>query len=591
MVADVRRRFAMLSRAERMRWMTLAPLGVLAAALEGLAGTLVLALLTTMLQPGAGSHGRLADAIRLRISGVDDGRALLTLAACAAVVHIGKNVLLVILAWWRTRIVAADSAALATRLLRAYMAAPWPFHLRRGSAGLIENVRDSTRPFFGVFEAASSVLTDGAVMLALCAVALAAAPLAVTGAAVILTFAMAVALRLGRRGQHRAGGRHFELGEALYRHLQHSLGALREVRILGRAQFFTDAFARDARAAARLEARRGVIDAIPRLLLETMFVGGLLTLIVIYGGHGDRAVLPVVSLYAYAGFRLVPAAHRITQETSRIRWSLSASESLTRDLRQLNDGDRRADMPDRLEVRDRIDAVGIAFTYEGAHAPVLRDVTFSVRRGESIAIVGATGAGKTTLLDIVIGLLAPSGGRVAVDGVSIDGRESAWQRSIGYVPQVPFLLDDTLRHNIALGLADERIDPDALAAAVTVAHLDAVIAALPDGLDTMVGERGARLSGGERQRVAIARALYSSPALLIFDEATSSLDPATEREMAAALDRLRGTRTILVVAHRLTTIERCDRVLLLENGCIAAAGPYLDLVADSAAFRRVAALS
>ncbi|MEN3339664.1 MAG: ATP-binding cassette, subfamily bacterial PglK [Acidobacteriota bacterium] len=583
----------MLARADRMRWMTLAPLGVLAATLEGLAGTLVFALLTTMLQPGAGSGGggRLAGIIRLQITGVDEGRALVTLAACAAVVHVSKNVLLVILAWWRMRIVAADSAALATRLLRAYMTAPWPFHLRRGSAGLIENVRDSTRPFFGVFEAASSVMTEGAVMLALCAVALAAAPLAVTTAAMILTVAIALALRLGRRAQHRAGARHFELGEALYRHLQHSLGALKEVRILGRAQFFIDAFARDARAGAALEARRGVIDAIPRLLLETMFVGGLLALIVIYGAHGDRAVLPVVSLYAYAGFRLVPAAHRITQETSRIRWSLSASESLARDLRQLDEAERCAEMQDRLEVRDRIDAAGVAFTYEGAPTPVLRDVTFSVGRGESVAIVGVTGAGKTTLVEILIGLLVPSSGRIAVDGVSIEGREAAWQRSIGYVPQAPFLLDDTLRHNIALGVADAHIDPDALAAAVTIAHLDAVIAALPDGLDTAVGERGARLSGGERQRVAIARALYSRPALLIFDEATSSLDPATEREMAAALDRLRGTRTIVVVAHRLTTIERCDRVLLLENGCIAASGAYLDLAAGSAAFRRVAALS
>jgi ATP-binding cassette subfamily C protein len=221
---------------------------------------------------------------------------------------------------------------------------------------------------------------------------------------------------------------------------------------------------------------------------------------------------------------------------------------------------------------------------------VLQDVTLSISRGESVAIVGATGSGKTTLLDILIGLLEPSTGCVTVDGLPIEHRLAGWHANIGYVPQVPYLLDDTLRRNIAMGLEAADIDEGMLARAVAIARLDGVVAALAEGLETRVGERGIRLSGGERQRVAIARALYRDPALVIFDEATSALDPATEREVADAVDALRGARTVIVVSHRLTTVERCNRILLLSDGRITASGSYLELAAGSEAFRQLAAL-
>jgi ABC-type multidrug transport system fused ATPase/permease subunit len=194
-------------------------------------------------------------------------------------------------------------------------------------------------------------------------------------------------------------------------------------------------------------------------------------------------------------------------------------------------------------------------------------------------------------VDILVGLLPPTSGRVLVDGASIDGNIEAWQRNIGYVPQTPFLLDDTLRRNIALGISDDRIDEAAVRRAASAARLDELLAHLPDGFDTAIGERGIRLSGGERQRVSIARALYHEPALIVLDEATSALDPGTEREVAQAIERLRGDRTIIVVAHRITTVERCDRVLVLAGGRIAAEGRYADLARGSAAFRSVAALA
>ena len=590
MLADVLRRFAMLSPGQRLRWAAVAPVGLFAAALEGLGGALVFALLTGILEPAPAGSSPVMALIGARLGGHDQQSTVMRLAAGAAGVHIAKNVLLLVLAAWRTRLVAYDTAAMSTRLLRAYMSAPWAFHLQRGSAGLIESIRESTRPFFNVFEAASTILTEAAVVLALAIVAIVAAPAAVTAVAAVSAVAVAVALRVARDFHRRGGTQQFELGAALYRHVQHSLGAVKEVRILGRTQFFVDAFENDARECARLDTRRGALNAVPRLLLETMFVLGLLGLIV-YGGRQDPAgVLPLASLYAYAGFRFVPAAHRVAEQTNSLRWSLGASESLAADLRLLEPVVAHTGPADRLDFRHEIRATGVSFSYQGAPAAQLRDVTLSIRRGESVAIVGATGAGKTTLVDILIGLLAPSHGRVTVDGVPIESRPSAWQAAIGYVPQSPFLLDDTLRRNLAPGMRDEDVDQEALARAVHIARLDAVVRGLPEGLETMIGERGIRLSGGERQRVAIARALYRDPALLIFDEATSALDPGTEREVTEAIDLLRGARTVIVIAHRLTTVERCDRILLLSEGSIVASGSYGELAAGNEAFRRLAAL-
>jgi ATP-binding cassette subfamily C protein len=202
-----------------------------------------------------------------------------------------------------------------------------------------------------------------------------------------------------------------------------------------------------------------------------------------------------------------------------------------------------------------------------------------------VGIVGATGAGKTTLVDLILGLHTPSSGEIRIDGSPLERVLRRWQDAIGYVPQSLYLVDDTLRRNIALGVPDARIDEAAVWSALRVAQLERFVAGLPAGLDSAVGERGVRLSGGERQRIAIARALYHDPDVLVFDEATASLDPATERELTEAFDALRGRKTLLVIAHRLSTVERCDRLLLLRNGRIEADGPYSVLVERSEAFR------
>jgi ATP-binding cassette subfamily C protein len=237
----------------------------------------------------------------------------------------------------------------------------------------------------------------------------------------------------------------------------------------------------------------------------------------------------------------------------------------------------------------------VTFRYDETLGPALEDVSFTIARGQSIGIVGPTGAGKSTLVDVLLGLLKPQGGRVLIDGEPLDSRERAWQRQIGYVPQDVYLLDESLRRNIAFGIPDGAIDEQRLARAVSQARLDEVVAALPQRLDTVIGEHGVRLSGGQRQRVAIARALYHEPSVLVFDEATAALDSQTEREVTEAIAHLRqgfggqavhGTRTVIAIAHRLSTVKGCDQLIYLRDGRVAGIGTYEALMRDPA-FRQL----
>jgi ATP-binding cassette subfamily C protein len=260
------------------------------------------------------------------------------------------------------------------------------------------------------------------------------------------------------------------------------------------------------------------------------------------------------------------------------------------DMRLLRVPAPRPFEPERPMMLQTLQCDHVSFGYEGGPPWALRDIAFTIQRGQSVGIVGATGAGKSTLVDVLLGLLPPTTGRVLVDGEALEGRERQWQRQIGYVPQDIYLLDDTLRRNIAFGIADHAIDETKLAAAIAQARLDEVVAALPQRLDTVVGENGIRLSGGQRQRVAIARALYHDPPVLIFDEATAALDNQTEREVTEAIAHLRqgfggpanmhGSRTVIAIAHRLSTVKNCDVLIYLRDGQLAGLGTYAELITD-----------
>ncbi|HUF93696.1 MAG TPA: ABC transporter ATP-binding protein, partial [Candidatus Limnocylindria bacterium] len=382
------------------------------------------------------------------------------------------------------------------------------------------------------------------------------------------------------------------LDSGILQALHQSLGGLKEVKITGREAFFSKEFAWRQQAAGGVRARHATLTATLRMLVEAVFVCALLLVSLLVTLRSDAAAdtVPMLALFAYAGFRVIPSANRLLLNIAQIRYGRALLEDVDNDVAAFA-RHAAADLPPEeadIAFEDAVELRDVSYAYEDGER-VLTDVRLTIRRGESIGIVGATGSGKSTLLDLLLGLLAPTSGSITVDGRDIRAGLRSWQRLIGYVPQTTFLIDDSLRRNIAFGLADADIDERRVEAAVRMAQLSDVAAALPRKLDTLIGERGVRLSGGQRQRVAIARALYTQPQMLVFDEATSALDTQTERELIAAIDTLRGAKTLVVVAHRLSTVRRCDRLVFLRQSRVAAVGPFDQLLADSDDFRAMAA--
>jgi ABC-type multidrug transport system fused ATPase/permease subunit len=311
--------------------------------------------------------------------------------------------------------------------------------------------------------------------------------------------------------------------------------------------------------------------------LEILTIIGLASLVstMVFSGQGLVNVLPVLGLFGAAAFRLIPAVGRTMSMLQTIALNRPVLRDLHRDLAltyiDSEQDIRHPGFSDLIEVSD------LTFQYEAALNPALNHVSLTVKRGEAVGLVGPSGSGKSTLVDVLLGLLDPVSGAILVDGVSAQKRLRWWQDQIGYVPQSIFLTDDTLRRNVAFGLPKDQIDDELVKSAIRSAQLEDFVASLPDGLDTIVGERGVRLSGGQRQRIGIARALYNNPDVLVLDEATSSLDTETEHGVMQAVQALQGEKTVIIVAHRLSTVEYCDRLYRLENARIVDEGTFSEV--------------
>jgi ATP-binding cassette, subfamily B, bacterial PglK len=512
----------------------------------------------------------------LAILGHPTQRQLVVAGMLAFVGIIGvKVVVLAFLAWRQARFSFGLQAHLSERLFTGYLRQPWTFHLQRNSAQLIRNATREVSLCTDASLSLISLLTECLVVVGVSALLLIIEPV---GALVVVTtlgiaawaFQRATRARLSRWGQAR---QHHE--GLRIQHLQQGLGGAKDVKLLGREADFLAQYRVHNQGAARIFERVNTVQQFPRLWLELLAAIGLASLVIIMIGRGRPldALLPTLGVFAVAAFRLLPSMSRIMGSAQSMRYSMPAVDTLYEELTlpEWEEAPRRERL---LAFNSELQLEQVGFRYPSTPASVLEDVTLRIPKGWSIGIVGGSGAGKSTLADVVLGLLTPACGRVLVDGVDIQTNLRGWQDQIGYVPQTVFLTDDTLRRNVAFGLTDEEIDDAAVQRAVSAAQLDEFVGELPQGLESMVGERGVKLSGGQRQRVGIARALYHDPAVLVLDEATSSLDTVTEKGVMAAVNALHGVKTILIIAHRLSTIEHCDRLFRLERGRVVGEGSF-----------------
>ena len=487
-------------------------------------------------------------------------------------VFVIKNVFLYAVYQIQNRFIYQKYAEIAGRLTSGYLLRPYTFHLQKNTAQLIRNISSELpRLVSSVLVPGLLLVSESLVFLGLFMLAIFFNPVATLIATAVLgtvlwlfySFFRPSLAMWGRRVQEHSGG--------MIQQLQQGLGGIKEVKLYGRESHVTKNFVRHADIYTRNACRHLTLNQSSRLMVETLVIVVLLgtVMALVISSSQTSSILTTLALYAAIAFRLMPSANRLLTAATSIRFGTEALNVIHEDLKAIpvEQGDNK-EKTKFLSFREAIELRNVTYTYEGAHQPVMECVNLRLEHGIMAGFHGESGAGKTTLVDLILGLIEPDEGKIFVDGQPIGSNLNGWQRQIGYVPQSIFLTDDTLRRNVAFGLEDKHIDDSRVWESIRLAQLDEFVKGKPDGLDTIVGERGIRLSGGQRQRIGIARALYHDPAVLVLDEATAALDSETEDGFIEVIRSLKDGKTILIISHRLSTLRHCHEQFQMNNGQI-----------------------
>lgn len=522
--------------------------------------------------------------------------AFLTAMGVAIVVLLAiSNSISALATWGMLRFSWGTHHRLSGRLLKGYLAQPYSFFVQRNSASLNKRILSEVGIVInGVLTPALTILSRLLVVLALAGLLIALDPMLAIAIVVVLGGAYGTLYMAVRTKQRRLGRERVKANELRFKLMGEAFGGIKDVKVIQRESEFASRFMAPSWAFSKASASNAALAQLPRYLFETIAFGGFVLIVLYYlqGGQGVAQILPTISLYAFAGYRLMPELQQLFGGVAAIRFNQAALDELTGDMQRFVPRDP-AVQPSRetLAFRHAIEVEEVAFRYPGAANNALDGISLQIPRNQTVGLVGASGSGKTTLVDLLLGLYEPAEGRIRIDNIPLDARTvPAWRKQVGYVPQHIFLCDDTIANNIAFGVPPKEVDAARVERAARTAHLHDFVLALPGGYQTVVGERGVRLSGGQRQRIGIARALYHDPEVLIMDEATSALDGATEGAVMEAIQALAGRKTIVLIAHRLSTVEECDVIYLLEAGRVVAQGTYDELAATSTAFRAMAKL-
>ncbi len=513
---------------------------------------------------------------------------------------VAKALFLAFVYYVQNRIVNGFRVRLSCRMFNAYQSASYEWLLQRSSSELQRNIlNDTAQVISGIIMPLLDLLMAflmtlfivAAMLISTSAVTLLGA--AITGGGVLLI------IRLFRKQLESTGTVLRREEKTIIQSIQQGFGAIVDSRLTSSEKFLSERFRRSITIQAKMGIVRGTITKSTPLAIETVSIAGLLVIfLIIFGNSGSfTGAIPVVSVLGVATIRLKQVATRLSSQMNMINQNRAYIPNMIEDIKTLDKLEKqyqkRIDLSTnvKLDTFQKLTIENISYTYPNTETPAIHQASMELNRGESIAFVGATGCGKSTLVNLILGLLEPQSGSIKVNGVDIFSNMSAWRQHLGYIPQTIFLLDDSIQANIAFGIAESDIDDVKLKTALESARLDEFVESLPEGQNTVVGERGIRLSGGQRQRIGIARALYFNPEVLVMDEATSALDNKTEAEVMEAIQNLKQGRTLIMIAHRLSTVEDCDRLYYLQGGRLIEQGTFEELKARSESFRRTAMAS
>ena len=525
---------------------------------------------------------------------------LVALGIGAFVVLALSNVFIILTRWGMERYAWGRNHTLSRRLLRSYLYRPYEYFLTRNSSELGKNILEEVKEVTDqMLKPALRGIAKGVVAVFMIAFLVYFDPIVALMVTTVLGVAYGGVYLLVRNQLDRRGEARVESNTKRYQFVQEAFGGVKDVKVRGKEEAFLEQYDDPSRRYARNQALYRVIKKAPRYVIEAIAFGGIILIAVYLIAVQDdiRQVVPVLGLYAFAGYRLMPALQEAFHGLASARFNVAALDKLHRDLEghfeeEETSGSKEVSQGGGtpMPLEDRLILDGVSYTYPDAREPAIRDLSLDIPAETMVGFVGRTGSGKTTAVDVILGLLRPQQGEIRVDDTPLrDDTLRRWQQNIGYVPQHIYLSDDTVARNIAFGVAPENIDMDAVKEAARRAHIhDFVEEDLPERWETVVGEQGVKLSGGQRQRVGIARALYHGPSVLVFDEATSALDQSTEASVMEAIYDLEARHTILLIAHRLSTVERADNIFMLEKGEKVGEGTYEELMGDHPKFRSMA---
>lgn len=517
---------------------------------------------------------------------------LLALAGVVVGISLVRNCLFLFHQWLSSNYLALFKHNISSRLLRTYVSQPYQFFLSHSTVELQRNVtEESTHVVDGVLQPIITGLTKAIMCLTIIIFLVYLKPIVALVTLIVLggfygTIYVFVHRRLASLSAKRRWYRSQKFKQA-----SEGLNGIKPLILTGQQHGYVEEFARTSLENARASAKGDVISKVPRYVIETIALVGLIAYAVIEFNlsGGQSEILPLMALYLLAGYRLLPAMQAVYGSISRIKFDSASLNGVHDHLfflpQNVEDTDERT-MP---RLSDEISLNNVTYTYEGASAPAISDANLSIAANGSIALVGRSGSGKSTLVDLILGLIQPQTGEVLVDGLPLPAIRRQWQRQIGYVPQQVYLADDSVARNIAFGIDPADINHDAVRRAATIANIhDHVVNELSDGYDTIIGERGVKLSGGQCQRIGIARALYLDPSVLVLDEATSALDRVTESAIMESIRRIGQDVTVILIAHRISTVEACDWIYILSEGRLVGEGTYQSLLSESSDFRDLA---
>lgn len=578
----IKKLMVLLDKRQKRVMVLLIFLMLIGAVLETLGVSLVLPVMNVVMDEQAVQKNWYLQVICdvLRIS-YDDTRTLMIYTMLALIgVFVVKNLFLFFQQKAQMKFVYTNQFATSRRMMINFMERPYEYYLNADTAVIQRSITSDVNNMYGLILALLQLFSEAIVFVCLAVVSFITDVFMTITVTTLLIVVILIIKCILQPIMRKAGQENQDYYSGLYKWIDQSVMGIKEIKVANKENYFINEYAKCGEGYVNAVQRYNLFNATPRLLIETVAIAGMIFYMMfqILGGTAVADIMPQVAALAVAAMRLIPCANRINNHLTSISYFepffMGVSDNLQEEIRDESinydkEAYRQKKSVEKLKVTRKIELKDIVYHYPNSKVLIFDHADMEIPVGKSVGIVGTSGAGKTTVVDILLGLLSLQEGEILADGVEVREHYQSWLKNIGYIPQSIFMIDSTIRKNVAFGYGDEEIEDEKVWRALKEAQLDEFVRGLPEGLDTSIGERGIRISGGQRQRIGIARALFEDPEVLVLDEATSALDNETEAAIMDSINRLHGRKTLIIIAHRLQTIEKCDMVYRVEAGKVS----------------------